>query len=68
MGSVTSLRKAGAAGQRAPRLRTEQREASRPASDASAMPVDGPISLAAALASIMLSLDPDRVRNHQSGG
>jgi hypothetical protein len=32
------------------------------------MPVDGPISLAAALASIMLSLDPDRARNHQSGG
>lgn len=68
MGSATSLRKAGAAGQQTARPRTDQREASRPASDAAAIQADGPISLAAALASLMLSLDPDRVRNHQSGG
>jgi len=68
MGSVTSLRKADAAGKQAAAPRTDQREASQPASDAAAIPTDGPISLAAALASLMLSLDPDRVRNHLSGG
>ncbi len=68
MGSVTSLRNADAAGMQAAGPRTDQREVSRPASDAAAIPADGPISLAAALASLMLSLDPDRVRNHQSGG
>ncbi len=65
MGPVTSLRKAGAAGQRAARPRPDQPETSKPASDPSAM--EGPISLAAALGSIMLSLDADRSRTHQSG-
>lgn len=68
MGSVTSLTKAGAAGQRAARRRSDQRETAGPPSDGSGMQLDGSISLAAALGSIMLSLGVDRTRTHQSGG
>lgn len=60
MGSDISLRKPDAAGKQANRPRDAQRGASRPASEASTMAEDGPISLAVALGSIMLSLDPDR--------
>ena len=68
MGSVTSLTKAGAAGQRAALRGLDQREAARPPSESSAMPLEGPISLAAALASIMLSLGADGAWTQRSGG
>lgn len=68
MGSVTSLSHAGAAGQWAARRRPDRRETERPPSNDSEMPLEGTISLAAALGSIMLSLDADRTRTHRSGG
>jgi hypothetical protein len=68
MGSVTSPTKAGAAGPPAAPLRSDQRKTARPSSDGSDTPPEGSICLAAALGSIMLSLDADRTWTHRSGG
>lgn len=68
MGSVITLTKAGAAGQRAARRGSDDRKTAQPPSDGSGLPLEGSISLAAALGSIMLSLDADRTRTHRSAG
>lgn len=64
MGSVIPLLKAGAAGQGTAQHSSDQTETARPRSDGSVMPLEGSISIAGALGSIMLSLGVDRTWTH----
>ncbi|MGO2521486.1 MAG: hypothetical protein ACTH8F_15305 [Microbacterium sp.] len=67
MGQVAYLREAASADQPSVRRKPDHGKALGSESDEPEMPLEGSISLAAVLGSIMLSLNADGVRTYRAG-